>query len=182
MAKIGIGTREILAREHRNLKRFARLLLILIMALPLAYWGPLLWKDGSVKGRWEFIADSDVRPADCWGVPYLLQGCQIKFADRPGGRLSNLNYLTTATDWMGVKPDLVRNTEGNYSSSIGVTGEGIVKRSGALALLLAIGFLIEQIILRIHWNRVLSLEPVDDTASPQSNETTILSRDRRDHL
>ncbi len=175
-------TLEVIELEYRWMKRFARLLLLAVMALPLFQFGPVLWKDGSYSERWNVMVNMEAQPVDCRGVAYVLQQCEVKFVDRNDGRTLMLDYLVFGANWGGALPDLLRTSTGHFSSSIAVSGPGLMARAGALLVLFLAGLCIEKLALALIWRLMLAKVPVAAPAPTRSDETVILSRDRRDHF
>ena len=176
------STLEIIELEYRWMSRFARLLLLATIALPLFQYGPLLWKDSSYAERWNVIVNTDAVPVECRGPTYILQQCEVKFVDRNDGRTMMIEYLVFGSNWSGAKPDLLRTSTGSYSSSIAVSGPGLVARAGALLALFLAGLCIEKLALAVIWRHMLAKVPVVAPTPSRSDETVILSRDRRDHF
>lgn len=175
-------TLEVIELEYRWMKRLARLLLLGLMAFPLFQHGPLLWKDGTFNGRWNFAANMEPLPIECRGVPYILQSCDVKFVDRDGGRAISLDYLVFGADWNNALPDIVRSTIGHYSSTIAVSGPGLLARGGALLAMFLLGLCIEKLVMLKVWRFMVARVPVIAPPPPRSNETVILSRDQRDSI
>ena len=175
-------TLEIIELEYRWMKRFARLLLLAAMALPLFQYGPLLWKDGSYAERWNVIVNWETVPIECRGSAYILQQCEVKFIDRNDGRTMMIEYLVFGSNWNGALPDLLRTSTGNYSSSIAVSGPGLLARASALLALFLTGLCIEKLALAAIWRVMLAKVPGVAPPPTRSDETVILSRDRRDHF
>jgi len=178
-------TLEVIELEYRWMKRFARVLLLACMAFPLLLYGPLLWKDGSYDDRWLFAAAMQPQPLECRGYPYILQLCELKFSERIDlrtGNLNYINYMVFGTDWTNARPDIIRSSTGHYSSTIATNGPGLLARTGALLFLLIVGLFIERITLMFLWRTMVAGLPVAAPPPPRTNETVILSRDRRDHI
>jgi hypothetical protein len=172
----------VLELEFRRLKRSARMVVLAVMALPLFYYGPLLWTDGSYNGRWDFVTDVSVRPAVCKGVPGILQACEVNYVDRLTRRSGKLEYLVANVDWNNVMPDIVRNSNGHHSSSMAVTTKGLLERLGALLILLFALIFAEKFFLMIVWKSKGGRQAPPGALSKLSKETVLLSRDRRDHI
>jgi hypothetical protein len=171
-----------IAMEYHQVRGAARIVLLLMMAAPMFLFGPLLARDGSFMGRWEFAAGASVEPIECQGVPYVAQYCQLKFINPVSGRAVQLDYLLSGDDWSDRKPDVVRSANGHYTSSIAVTSKGMISRIGAFLGLFLLGFLLEQLFLNMYFQTLRRGEPIAPQAPQQSRETVALSRDRRDHL
>ena len=175
-------TREVIELEYRWMKRFARILLLVVIAFPLFQYGPLLWKDGSYGGRWNFAANMEPQPIECKAFIYFLQSCELKFAERTEGRSMTIHYLLIGGDWSNAVPDIIRSSNGHYSSTIATSMPGLLSRAGALFSLALIGFCIEKLVLALIWRSMVSQLPVVATTAQRSSETVSLSRDRRDHM
>ena len=167
--------------EFRRVKRSARVCLLALMALPLFFYGPLLWNDGSYAGRWEFAPDMAARPATCVGLPPIIQHCAVTFGDSKNSGLMKQHYLVFALDWNQATPDIVRNSAGQFSNSIAASANGLMSRIGALFMLILLGFLIERLFLAFYWRGLLNRPSLVVSPTEQSKETVMLSRDRRDH-
>lgn len=172
---------EVLQAEYRRMKRFARTVVIVLMALPIYWYGPLLWKDGSYNGRWDFAADVESRPAQCKGPAYVLQLCEVSFADRLNNRMVKLEYVVVGTDWNEVVPDIVRSSTGHFTSSIAVTGPGLLTRASAFMFLMMVAYLLEKLFLKFTLES-LKQKAIALAPPPRVREATLLSRDRRDHF
>ena len=172
---------EVLQAEYRRMKRIARVLVILLMAFPVYAYGPLLWKDGSYSGRWDFAADVEARPAQCRGAAYVLQLCEVSFADRVNNRLVKLDYVVMGADWNQVVPDIVRSSSGHFTSSIAITGSGLLTRASAFMFLMMFAYALERLFLVITF-RSLVRKAAIMIPTPRVREATLLSRDRRDHI
>jgi hypothetical protein len=172
---------EFLDVEFRRSKRLARLVLLLVLMVPMYRYAPLIWKDGSYDGRWVFAADIEERPLECKGIPYFLQSCTVRVADRLGNRFVTLNYLVVATDWSDSATDIVRSSQGHLTGAIGVTGPGLLTRFSALFCVCLLGFAVEWILKRMKY---LSLQNriTGEGATPRRRDAVMLSRDRRDHF
>ncbi len=168
--------------EFRWAKRMARVVVLIIMAVPVWYYGPLLFKDGSFGGRWEYLVEKEVEPTVCVGVPYLLQICEVKFSDRITRRAGKLEYLLTYSDFNHKAPDIVRGSPGHYSSSGAVTVKGILERLGAFFVILIALLILEKLYLAWYWRALLNRPSLLVPEPEQSREATSLSRDRRDHF
>lgn len=171
---------EVLEAEYRRMKRLARTIVILLMAFPLYFYGPLLWRDGSYNGRWDFAADVEARPAHCRGQAYILQLCEVSFADRMNNRMVKLDYVVIGTDWNEVVPDIVRSSTGHFTSSIAVTGPGLLTRASAFMFLMMIAYVLEKLFL-MYTMKSLMRKAVAMSPQVRVREATLLSRDRRDH-
>ena len=170
---------ELLQAEYRRMKRIARVLVLLLMAFPVYAYGPLLWKDGSYGGRWDFAADMEARPAQCMGAAYILQLCEVSFADRANNRFVKLDYVVMGADWSQVVPDIVRSSSGHFTTSIAISGHGLLTRAIAFMFLMMIAYVIERIFLVITF-RSLVRKAAIMAPGPRIREATLLSRDRRD--
>ena len=172
---------EVMDVEYRRMKRFIRLVLIVTLSVPVYFYGPLIWKDGSYAGRWVFAADISERPVECRGAAYFLQLCEVRFVDRLNNRFVKLDYLIIGTDWSEAATDIVRSSEGHLTGAIGVTAHAILMRIGALFSLVMLGFIVEWIVRRIKY---LSLQNrlMGQTIGARRREAVMLSRDRRDHF
>lgn len=168
--------------EFRRVKRTARVCLLALIAVPLFYYGPLLWNDGSYAGRWEFAPDLVARPVMCNGVPHIMQHCEVTFGDSKNSGFMKRQYLVFAMDWNRATPDIVRNGVGQFSNSIAVSANGLMSRIGALFVLLLLGLMIERLALAFYWRGVLNRPSLIVAPTEQSKETVMLSRDRRDHF
>ena len=175
-------TLEVIEWEYRWMKRFGRMVVFAIMLFPLLQFGPLLWKDGSYSGRWNFAANMEPQPIDCKGVAYILQTCELKFSEKNDGRTMVIEYLLFGTDWSGVVPDIIRASNGTYSSSVAVSGPGLLARAGAILALFIMLLLIEKIGLLMIWRAMVDQLPTPPPPVVRSTETVSLSRDRRDHM
>ena len=171
---------EALESEYRRMKRFARILVILLMAFPIYCYGPLLWRDGSYNGRWDFAPEVEARPAHCKGAAYILQLCEVSFADRLNNRMVKLDYVVVGTDWNDIVPDIVRSSTGHFTSSIAVTGPGLLTRASAFMFMMMIAYVLEKLFLKYTFNALVR-KAVAMTPQPRVREATLLSRDRRDH-
>ena len=171
-----------LTADPVRLKRSARAFLIAFMMLPIIFYGPLLWKDGSYLGRWEFAAEMEPHPMACSGSAYLFQHCTIQFKDKTNREVSTINYLVSGTNWNNVVPDIVRGVDGQITTSIAVTGAGLAARIGALLILLFLGLCIERLGLYMMWRWIERHGPIFQQHVQVSKELTLLSRDRRDHF
>ena len=175
-------TLEVIELEYRWMKRFARILLLSLMAFPIFQYGPLLWRDGSYDGRWLYAATMEPQPIECSGYSLLIQLCELKFAERTEKKVMKLNYMTFATDWTNALPDIIRSSSGHYSSTIAINGPGLLTRTSALIALYIFGLCIEKIALLFIWRSMVARVPVIAPPPPRSKETVILSRDQRDRL
>ena len=175
-------TLEIIEWEYRWMKRFARLVVFAIMAYPLVHFGPCLWQDGSYSGRWIFAANMEPQPIECRGVAYILQSCELKFSQKDNGRTMTLEYLVFGTDWAGLVPDIIRPLNGAYSSTVAVSGPGLLARASAIFALFIMLLCVEKIGLLMIWRFMVDRLPEAPQPVTRSTETVILSRDRRDHL
>jgi len=176
-----VKTREVIELEYRWMKRFARVLLLAVMAFPIFNHAPLLWKDGSYEGRWAFAATLEPQPLECRGYPYILQFCELKFAEKNGGQTMAISYMLMGANWTGALPDIIRSSTGHYSSTIATSGPGLLQRAGALIGLFIFGVCIEQLVLSVLWRSMIARVPVI-VPEVRSTETVMLSRDRRDHI
>ena len=177
-------TLEVIELEYRWMKRFARVLLLALVAIPVFQFGPLLWKDGSYADRWLFAANMEPQPIECRGYPFIIQLCDLKFTDKNDTgvkKINYINYMVFGADWTNALPDIIRSSTGHYSSTIATTGPGLIARTGALFALFLVGFCLEKIVLAVLWRLMVSKMTVVAPPSPRSDETVILSRDRRDH-
>lgn len=172
---------EPLQAEYRRMKRIARVLVLILMAFPVYAYGPLLWKDGSYSGRWDFAADVEPKPAQCRGIAYILQLCEVSFADRGSNRLVKLDYVVLGADWNQVVPDIVRSSSGHFTSSIAISGQGLLTRASAFMLLMMIAYALERLFLVITF-RSLMRKAIIMAPAPRIREATLLSRDRRDRI
>ena len=160
-------TLEIIELEYRWMKRFARLLLLAAMALPLFQYGPLLWKDSSYAERWNVIVNWETVPIECRGSAYILQQCEVKFIDRNDGRTMMIEYLVFGSNWNGALPDLLRTSTGNYSSSIAVSGPGLLARASALLALFLTGLTFDRgRPTRFHRVRASDVPVMDPASQP----------------
>ncbi len=175
-------TLEIIEWEYRWMKRFARLVVFAIMAYPLVHFGPCLWQDGSYSGRWIFAANMEPQPIECRGVAYILQSCELKFSQKDNGRTMTLEYLVFGTDWNGVVPDIIRPLTGAYSSTVAVSGPGLLARAGGIFALFIMLLVVEKIGLVMIWRVMIDKLPEAPQPMTRSTETVSLSRDRRDHM
>ena len=175
-------TLENIELEYRWMKRFARLVVFAMMAFPLFNFGPSLWQDGSYSGRWTFAANMEPQPIECKGVAYILQSCELKFSQKDNGRAMTLEYLVFGTDWSGVVPDIIRPLNGAYSSTIAVSGPGLLVRAAAIFALFIMLLCVEKIGLLMIWRFMVDRLPEAHQPVTRSTETVSLSRDRRDHL
>ncbi len=172
---------EFLDIQYRHTKKMTRLALILAMVFPVYFYGPLIWKDGSYAGRWEFASDVGQRPVECRGLPYLFQACEVKYVERTSKRLVTLDYLVVGVNWKATITDIVRSDDGHVTSAVGVTKPGVFARVGALLCLLVIGLAIESFVRRSKFH-ALQRKAAALTAGPRNRSSVSLSRDRRDHL
>ncbi len=165
------------------MRRFYRILIIVLLAFPVFNYGPLLWKDGSYAGRWDFVADMEARPTQCWGPAFILQICEISFPDRTNNRMVKLNYVIVGADWHDCVTDIVRSSTGHITSMITITGSAIHTRTGAFIALIMVAFLLERFLL-FATHRALLRRAAAAAPSPGARvrEATLLSRDRRDRL
>ena len=177
-----VKTLEVIEYEYRWMKRFARILLLSLMAFPVFQYGPLLWKDASYEGRWLYAAAMEPQPIECSGYPSLIQLCELRFAERTEKKVMKLNYMVFGVNWTNVLPDIIRSSSGHYSSTIATNGPGLLVRSGALLALFIFGLCIEKIALMIIWRSMAAQLPVVAPPVARSKETVILSRDQRDRL
>ena len=178
-------TLEVIELEYRWMKRFARILLLAVMAFPVFQYGPLLWKDGSYDGRWLFAANMEPQPIECSGYPFVIQWCDLKFAERTektDKKVMKINYLVFGANWISAIPDIIRSSDGHYSSTIATNGPGLLARTGALLALFIFGLCIEKIALLILWRSMVARVPVVAPPPQRSRETVILSRDQRDRM
>lgn len=175
-------TLEVIELEYRWMKRFARILLLSLMAFPLFLYGPLLWRDGSYDGRWLYAATMEPQPIECSGYSLLIQLCEFKFADRVDKKPMKINYMIFGADWANAVPDVIRSSNGHYSSTIATNGPGLLARTGALLALFIFGLCIEKIALLMIWRSMAAHLPVVAPPVVRSKETVILSRDQRDRL
>jgi hypothetical protein len=172
---------EVLDVEYRRMRKIARLVLVAMMAIPVYFYGPQLWRDGSYGGRWIFAGEVDVRPVECSGAIFFLQFCDVKFTDRSNNRAVTLDYAVVGTDWNQMVPDIVRTSAGHYSSAIAVTGPGLFARGFAFGVLAAFAFLVEWLLMRIAFKALLRKATAMEPAS-RVREAVLLSRDRRDRI
>jgi hypothetical protein len=178
-------TLEIIELEYSWMKRFARILLLSVMAFPTFQYGPLLWKDGSYDGRWNFAANMEPQPIGCQGYPSIIQWCDLKFAERTDKidkKVMKISYMTFGADWNNALPDVIRSSDGHYSSTIATNGPGLLARTGALLALFIVGLCIEKIALLFIWRSMVARVPVVAPPPPRSKETVMLSRDQRDRI
>ena len=113
-----VKTLEVIEYEYRWMKRFARILLLSLMAFPVFQYGPLLWKDASYEGRWLYAAAMEPQPIECSGYPSLIQLCELRFAERTEKKVMKLNYMVFGVNWTNVLPDIIRSSSGHYSGSV----------------------------------------------------------------
>lgn len=172
---------ELLDVEYRRMKRICRVILLLAMAVPIYFYGPLIWKDGSYSGRWVFAADIGERPVECRGSALIFQMCEVRFVDRVNKRTVRLDYFIVTTDWSEATTDIVRSSDGHLTAAIGVTANAILMRISALFCLAVLAFIIESVLKRI---KVHSLQRrlAPQTDATRRRDAVLLSRDRRDHL
>jgi hypothetical protein len=175
-------TIEIVELEYRWMKRFARFIVFGIMTVPLLFFGPSLWKDGSYSGRWIYAANMEPQPIECKGVPFVLQTCELKFSEKNDGRTMMIEYFVFGTDWSGIAPDIIRTLNGPYSSTIAVSGPGLLARAGAMFALFVMLLFVEKIGLLMIWRFMVDQLPAPPPPVLRSTETVSLSRDRRDHF
>ena len=165
------------------MKRFYRALIIVLMAFPLYVYGPLMWKDGSYGGRWDFAADVQASPAHCRGAAYVVQLCEISFPDREKNQVVSLNYVVVGADWNNAVTSIVRSSSGHFTSMIAITGPAIATRASAFMLLMMIAFVFERFLLFVTLKALFSrAAEVQPLYTPRIREATLLSRDRRDHV
>ena len=93
-----------------------------------------------------------------------------------------IEYLVFGTDWNGIVPDIIRDTNGNYSSTVAVSGPGLLARAAAIFALFIMLLCIEKICLSMIWRFMVDRLPATTQPVTRSTETVILSRDRRDHI
>ena len=174
---------ETLQAEFRRMKTIYRILVLALMALPVIDYGPLLWKDGSYAGRWDFVADVEARPAQCRGAAFILQLCEISFPDRQNNRVVRLDYMVVGTDWNDLLTDIVRSSTGHFTGMNDINGPALFARAGAFMVLMMIAFMFERFLLFV---TLKALHRRAAAAAPlpaaRVREATLLSRDRRDHL
>ena len=157
-------------------------MLIALMMLPIIGYGPLLWKDGSYSGRWEFAAEMEPHPMACSGSAYLFQFCTIQFKDKTNHDVSTIYYMVSGTNWNNVVPDIVRGVDGQITTSIAVTRPGLAARIGALLILLILGLCVEKLGLYMMWRWIDRHGAIFQQRLQASKELTLLSRDQRDHF
>jgi hypothetical protein len=80
-----------------------------------------------------------------------------------------------------VVPDIVRSSSGHFTSSIAISGQGLLTRASAFMFLMMIAYAFERLFLMITF-RSLVRKAVIMAPAPRIREATLLSRDRRDHI
>jgi len=174
---------ETLHAEYQRMRRIYRILMIVLMTFPVYTYGPLLWKDGSYAGRWDFVADVEPRLAQCRSVGFILQLCELNFPDRQNNRMVRLEYLLVGTDWNDCITDIVRSSTGHFTGMMAINGPALFNRAGAFLVLIMIAFVCERLLLFVT-HRALVRKAAAGSRLPAARvrETTLLSRDRRDHF